>query len=138
MSDEITSKFKFNYIPNSDVINRLIGDDDVTIVASHIIEYVVGKYDIKTEVIITNEEIEGCLVYLGCCDFGRIYAKIPTNHYTVFEYHLSRNEHNNMVEFYHNGAWKRVVTSCMTLDNCFGGMLKPYYQKLRESVCISK
>ena len=76
MSDEITSKFKFNYIPNSDVINRLIGDDDVTIVASHIIEYVVGKYDIKTEVIITNEEIEGCLVYLGCCDFGRLLLRL--------------------------------------------------------------
>jgi len=138
MIDEKTHWFTFNVINDCDVIDSHLGDADIGITTNSIIVYVFEKYGIKTEVIITNQEVEGCLVYLGSCSLGRIYTKIPTTRYTILEYHLNMNEHNKMVAYYHVGNWRRVMTYCMTASDYFGGSLRQYYQVLKQSIVISK
>ena len=138
MIDEKTIWFTYNVINDCDVIDSHLGDDTIGVTSNSIIAYIVEKYGIETEVIIANHEVEGCLVYLGSCSLGRIYTTIPTTRYTTLEYHLSRHEHNMMVTYYHGGDWRRVMTYCMSLSSCFGGVLHQYYQVLKQSIVISK
>jgi len=57
----------------------------------------------------------------------------PKEH-QIFDFSMKRKIHNEMLEYYSNGNWNKVITHCMELKGEFNGALDYYYDTMKKRV----
>ena len=67
-------------------------------------------------------------------DVDEVVIILEPKEYQEFDFAMKRIIHNEMLDYYHNKNWNRVVTHCMDLKGEFGGALDHYYIEMKDRV----
>ena len=67
-------------------------------------------------------------------DKAEVVIILEPKEYQEFDFAMKRIVHNEMLDYFHNKNWSRVVTHCIDLKGEFGGALDHYYEEMRDRV----
>jgi len=51
-----------------------------------------------------------------------------------FDFSIKRKIHNEMLDYYYDKNWNKVITHCMELKGEFNGTLDHYYEAMKKRV----